>query len=146
MIALLPSPEGNGRRIREWLLLLLRFAITRESADRLTALAAADELDASGGSWRPAAPRFFARTSNEVCDATAAADEAAGRAVLKKHLARIDDARLRRAFRAAIETGQGSDAHGERESAMRRRRVDRDLWKGLTRANETPWSRFRARS
>jgi fido (protein-threonine AMPylation protein) len=146
MVALLPSPEGNGRRIREWLLLLLRFAITRESADRSAALAAADELDASGGSWRPAAPRFFARTSTEVCDAMMVADDAAGRAVLKKHLARIDDARLRRAFRAAIESGQGTDAQGERESANRRRRIDRDLWKGLTRANESPWSKFRARS
>jgi hypothetical protein len=66
------APFGSDalqeRKIRNWLLLLLCFAVTREAADRLAVLAAADELDASGAKG-PAAPRFFNRTTKEVCEA-----------------------------------------------------------------------------
>jgi hypothetical protein len=62
------------RKVQNWLLLLLRFAITREAADRWAALAAADELDAAG-TKRPAAPSFFHRTTKEVCEAVLAPGE-----------------------------------------------------------------------
>ena len=39
------SHDWRDRQVREWLLLLLRFAITREQSDRSAVLAMADELD-----------------------------------------------------------------------------------------------------
>src|SRR5262249_48972583 len=40
-------------QVREWLLLLLRFAITSDPKDRSAALGLADEMDARGVQWRP---------------------------------------------------------------------------------------------
>jgi hypothetical protein len=100
--------DWRDRKLREWLLLLLRFSITRESRDRAGVLAIADELDSLSGGWRPTSPSFFLRTSNEVCDAICAPDEGYSTAQLRKHIARIDDPRLRRAFRAAVGLEQTS--------------------------------------
>jgi hypothetical protein len=58
------SQDWRAGRIREWLLLLLRFAITRNTKDQAAALAMADEIDALGHRWRPSAPSFFRRTSD----------------------------------------------------------------------------------
>src|SRR5262245_29947910 len=68
------SHDWRDCKVGEWLLLLLRFAVTREPAHRFDALAMADELDALGMRWRPAAPRFFRNTSTDVCDAIAASE------------------------------------------------------------------------
>src|SRR5262245_13272082 len=57
------SHDWRAARIREWLLLLLRFAITHDATDELAAFAVADEIDAIGLRWRPSAPSFFRRTS-----------------------------------------------------------------------------------
>jgi hypothetical protein len=84
------------------LLLLLPFAVTRERAERLAVLAAADELDASGAK-RAAAPRFFNRTSKEVCEAILAPGDQHAHDVLRRHAERIEDPRLRRAFEAAVD-------------------------------------------
>jgi len=97
------SQDWRSGRIREWLLLLLRFAITRNAKDQAAALAMADEIDALGHRWRPSAPSFFRRTSDEVGKAIVARDDPRRAAILKKHIARIDDLRLRRAFQAAVE-------------------------------------------
>jgi hypothetical protein len=97
------SQDWRAGRIREWLLLLLRFGITRDVKDQAAALAMADEIDALGHQWRPSAPSFFRRTSGEVCEAIVARDDPTRAAILKKHIARIDDPRLRRAFQAAVE-------------------------------------------
>jgi hypothetical protein len=105
------SCDWQERRVREWLLLLLRFAITREPSDRTAVLAMADELDSLGARWRPNAPRFFHRTSWEVCEAILQVAEGHNNAVLLKHSSRIDDPRLRQAFRAA--TGQRATRHYE---------------------------------
>jgi CBS domain-containing protein len=70
--------------------------------DLSATLALADEIDARGLEWRPSAPSFFRRTSNDVCKAIAALDDPRRTAILKRHLARIDDPALRRAFRAAV--------------------------------------------
>src|SRR5262249_59558238 len=70
-------------RIREWLLLLLRFAITRDGKDQAAALAMADEIDALGQRWRPSAPSFFRRTSGEVCEAIVARVDPTRDAILK---------------------------------------------------------------
>jgi hypothetical protein len=96
------SQDWRAERIREWLLLLLRFAITRNPKDESAAFAMADELDALGLHWRPLAPSFFRRTNNEVCAAITALADPHRTIILKKHSTRIDDLRLRRAFEAAI--------------------------------------------
>ena len=102
MSAAFTSDDWQERKIREWLLLILRFAITREPRDRLAASAMADELDAVGGCWRPMAPRFFVTTTAEVCDAILGLGEQAN-VVLRTHIARISDPRLRGAFTAAVD-------------------------------------------
>jgi hypothetical protein len=48
------SDDWRERKVREWLLLMLRFAVTREARDRLAVLAIAMSstlLAATGGQW-----------------------------------------------------------------------------------------------
>jgi hypothetical protein len=125
------SHDRLERMVREWLLLLLRFAVTLAPSDRSAALAMADELDALGLRWRPAAPRFFQRTSDEVCEAILLADDGHNNLVLRRHIARIGDPRLRRAFHAAI--GLRPMFEQRQRSARRRKRKKQDLWKGLAK-------------
>ena len=124
--------DWRDRKLREWLLLLLRFSITRESRDHAAVLAVADELDSLSVQWRPAAPSFFLRTSNEVCDAICAPDEGYSTAHLRKHIARIDDPRLRQAFRAAVGLEQTSEQ--QEKIAQNQRRIYRALGNGLLKA------------
>jgi hypothetical protein len=97
------SRDWSERMVHEWLLLLLRFAVTRQPADRAAVCAMAEQLD-SLGARRPlgAAPRFFRRTSEEVCRAIIASGDDRSNAVLRRHITRIDDLRLRRAFQAVV--------------------------------------------
>jgi hypothetical protein len=97
------SQDARAGRIREWLLLLLRFAITRDPKDEAGVIAMADEIDALGLQWRPSAPSFFRRRSSEVCKMITALDDPRRATVLKRHIARIDDPRLRHAFQAAVD-------------------------------------------
>ena len=116
--------DWAARQVREWLLLLLRFAITTDPKDLSVTLALADEIDARGLEWRPSAPSFFRRTSNDVCKAITALDDPKRTATLKRHLARINDPALRRAFRAAVN-------FDERTAPSQRN--PRNLWFGLPR-------------
>jgi len=118
------SQDWRAARIREWLLLLLRFAITHDATDELAAFAVADEIDAIGLRWRPTAPSFFRRTSAELCKAIITRDDPRRTAILKSHIARIDDVRLRRAFQAAVVHEQSSPP-----SPCETKR--RNLWAGL---------------
>lgn len=118
------SQDWRADRIREWLLLILRFAITRDPKDEMAALAMADEIDALGLRWRPSGPSFFRRTSAEVCQSISAPDYPRRATILRRHSARIEDPRLRRAFRAAVECEQSSPA----ASSEAKRR---NLWAGL---------------
>jgi hypothetical protein len=102
MDGMIGSQDWRAGRIREWLLLFLRFAITRDPKDEAAALAVADEIDALGLRWRPSAPSFFCRTTKEVCKAIATLDDPNRSTILKRHIARIDDPRLRRAFEAVV--------------------------------------------
>jgi len=102
------SQDWRAGRIREWLLLLLRFAITCDPKDQAAAFAMADEIDALGHQWRPSAPSFFRRTSGEVCEAIIALEDPRRITILKKHIVRIDDPRLRRAFQATVDLDRGS--------------------------------------
>jgi hypothetical protein len=72
------------------------------SEDRLAALTAADELDASAATGR-GAPRFFSRTTKEVCEAILAPGDPHSHDALRRHADRIEDPRLRRAFEAAVD-------------------------------------------
>lgn len=85
-IAVSAGKLGPNRRVR-------RFS---------AAIAMADEMDSLGVRWRPASPHFFLRTCNEVCDAIGMNDDERNNVVLRKHIARIEDLRLRRAFHAAV--------------------------------------------
>jgi hypothetical protein len=102
------SQDWRAGRIREWLLLVLRFAITCDPKDQAAAFAMADEIDALGHQSRPSAPTFFRRTSGEVCEAINALGDPRRITILKKHIARIDDPRLRRAFQAVVDLERGS--------------------------------------
>jgi hypothetical protein len=126
MDGMIGSRNWRADRIREWLLLLLRFAITRDPRDEAAAFAMADEIDALGLRWRPSAPSFFRRTSGEVCKAITALDDPRRATVLENHIARIDDPRLRRAFQAAVEI-EG------RPLPASSRTKRRNLWTGLRR-------------
>ena len=116
--------DWAARQVREWLLLLLRFAITTDPKDLSATLALADEIDARGLEWRPSAPSFFRRTSNEVCKAITALDDPKRSAILKRHLTRIDDPALKRAFRAAVKLD---------EQTALSLREPQNLWLGLPR-------------
>lgn len=109
MSAPFDSHDWEDRKMQEWLLLLLRFAITRAPSDRAAAHSMALALDSPGAPWQPTQPRFFVRTSHEVCDAILAAGDRRD-AILLRHIARIDHPRLRRAFRAAVGFQQSSKA------------------------------------
>ena len=116
------APGGHDWRdakVREWLLLLLRFAVTRKPLDQSAVLAAADELDCVARRRRPAAASFFARTSNDVCKAILTTEDEHTNAVLQAHAARIDDPRLRRAFQAAV--GIELAPEPQQQSARRQR-------------------------
>jgi hypothetical protein len=63
MVAASGSEYWNEQKLREWLLLLLRFAITHEPSDRSTVLSIAYELDAARRRSGPSTLRFFVRTS-----------------------------------------------------------------------------------
>jgi hypothetical protein len=127
----LGSPDWHDRKVREWLLLLLRFAVTRERSDQSAVLAMADELDSSDGGWRPASPSFFLRTSNEVCAAILTVNDGHNNAVLQRHLSRIDDIRLRRAFRAAIGLHRPGEAPTQAEAKRTSWTRRNGLWANL---------------
>jgi len=118
------APDRGARQVSEWLLLILRFAVTFEARDGSAALALADEIDARGLQWRPSAPTFFRRTTNEVCRAIITFDDPKCTGILKRHLARIDNPVLKRAFRAAVNID---------ERTASSKHIARDLWFGLRR-------------
>jgi hypothetical protein len=101
-------PDWQRRKLREWLLLLLRFAITQETSDRNAVLAMADELDAISPERRSNVSRFFLRTSEQVCEAIVWKGGDSD-TVLLAHVSRITDRRLRDAFRAAVQLERLTD-------------------------------------
>ena len=66
------SHDWRNRKVRDYLLLLLRFAVTREATDQVAALALAEQLDSLGIGWKRAKPSFFVKTSIEVSNAVLA--------------------------------------------------------------------------
>jgi hypothetical protein len=129
--------DWRRRKIRDWLLQLLRFAITQEASDHASAVSMADEMDAVGLRWRPSGSTFFVRTTEEVCRAIVSADDPTRLTVLQRHARLIDDPRLRRAFEDVVGIGQisgislGSSSELTEVQPKRRMRRSGDLWKGL---------------
>jgi hypothetical protein len=115
-------------RLKCWLLALLRFAVTREAEDRAFVLTFAREIDRSGWSTKPnPAFQFFHRTSLSLCDAMTQPQDPRGAAVLKLHLRRIDNVRLRRAVAGAL----GIDLIKKARDEPVGKRMG--LWRGLRR-------------
>ena len=117
------NPTGKAD---DWLLAILRFAITLERDDRTAVMIKAQELD-----WpRSGRPRktfaFFTRTSLELCNAIADKTSPTRGVVIRRQLARIENPRLRCAFEAASELEAGVF-----HASSPKKRWQGDLWKGL---------------
>ena len=117
--------EPHAVLLRAWHLAILRFALTRNNADRLGVFAVANEIDRLG---RPpyevgAGFSFFRRESEELCAATRRQRNESD-VILNRYLARIGDARLKRALAAALEIPP-------EKSDLARNRPTYDLWRGL---------------
>jgi hypothetical protein len=125
MLAGTDLPDLGERKLRDWILSLLRFAITQMPEDQAEALALASELDTRG---KPGNSTFFQRTSVAVCHAIVVRDEN-GRRVLGQYISRIEEPRLRSAFAAAIGPDAISLPH-HRKKARRSLRVPMQ-WRGL---------------
>lgn len=113
-------------KVEGWLLVILRFAITRDQADRAAILAMAADLDRLGAHAARSDFAFFAKTSVEICDLIVGQNRPDRTATLRRHIGMIDNARLRRALEAALEIGRPA-MNGSR---ARSRRTE-DLWRGL---------------
>lgn len=121
--------DWHARTVRAWLLALLRFATTLNNDDKLAVFAAAAEIDKLSSRHAGLCGfRFFHRTSAEVCAAVVNPRQAGSTAVLHRHLDRIKDERIKRAFVAVLELEQA--ASKPRVRSMKAKSHD-DLWKGL---------------
>jgi hypothetical protein len=110
--------------LRAWQLALLRLAVTLDDADRLHVMAIAVEIDRGG--HRPGRHvrfSFFRRTSIDLCNSLLRRHEAA-EVTLRRFVMHIEDARLRRAFGAALELDPAPKV-GKSKSGN-------GLWRGLT--------------
>ena len=118
--------EWYAGTLRAWHLAILRYAVTRDNADRLAVFRIALEIDSlEPGQDDRADFDFFRRTSAELCAAILQPNAGAS-AILQQYLARIDDDRLKRALAAAIDASEPAVSPAGR--AVRR---GNDLWKGL---------------
>lgn len=125
----------QSRKIKNWLLTLLRFAVTRDDTDRMCVLELAREIDRRSVASGKTTFSFFVRTSSEICSTIVAGDCLDRRARLARHFNRIEDLRLRAALEAAtqdraVEPGLLSQTHELVPSKPAKRKRD-DLWKGL---------------
>lgn len=119
--------EGQKHRVSGWLMLVLRYAITRAPADRMALMADATELDAAGGPDRSFS--YFAKTTSEICEALDKSGDGRSKSILTTHATRIEEPRLRAAFCACLGIPDERSLRHERLQATRR--DHRDLWKGL---------------
>ncbi len=119
--------ERHAKTLRAWQLAILQFTVTLDNADRLAVLMIAAEIDGLGPQHDGKPDfTFFRRTSAELCAAILRPNELAS-TVLRQHLARIDDERLKRIFAAAMETDQP-----KAPSVSRPVKRENGLWKGLS--------------
>jgi len=122
--------ECQTKKIKDWLLALLRYALTLHDADKSAVLLIAEETDKLGSRAEDrSAFKFFRQTSTDLCNAIADKDDPNRATTLRSHLGRIGDHRLRRAFEAAVEFGDTCRIVSGTSKIRERRR--QDLWKGL---------------
>jgi hypothetical protein len=118
--------ERHAGLLRAWHLAVLRFALTRDNADRLGVLAIANEIDRLGHQHQVEPPfSFFRRTSTELC-AAMLRQQTGDDDIISRYLAQIEDAHLHRALSAALENPQHKP-----EPAKKRIKPNHDLWRGL---------------
>jgi hypothetical protein len=119
--------QRSAELLRSWHLAVLRFAVTRENADKLGVLAAANEIDGLSRQKEDTTGfEFFRKTSLDLCDAVLARREAAEE-ILRQYVAQIDDVRLARTLAAALEINLTLSAPDKKRS-----KPARSLWRGLT--------------
>jgi hypothetical protein len=91
--------DFRTKMVRDWLLALLRYAVTLHDADKSAVLVIAEEIDKLGSRAEDqSAFIFFCRTSADLCSAILDKQNLKASAVLRLHLKRIDDRRLRSAL------------------------------------------------
>ncbi len=123
MTAKTTQGEWQSEAVSNWLLAMLRFAVTRSDADRICVLETAKQMDRAAGN---PSFSFFVRASAEICTAIATDDSAERQATLTRYFSAIDDRRLREALKGATLSGSATPAF--RNSATRTREY---LWRGL---------------
>lgn len=110
----LDRSEWHTRKLRDWLLAIVRFAISRDDRDRHAVLAIAEELDGLGSMPGCASFTFFRRTSAEFGRAIADLEDPGRTAVFRRLLKMIDDRRLRQTLAAAVDFGGNAVSGNER--------------------------------
>ena len=113
--------EQSGQ-VRDWLLAILRFALTLDPADRAAVMAKAAGMDRLGTGKGPSQFTYFVRTSVEFCNGIVDQRIADKTEALRGHLRKIDDDRLRRSLEAALTWTK---------QVQCRDRCRDNLWKGL---------------
>ncbi len=98
----LEDAEWRERKVHDWLIAIVRFAVTLEEADRKAVLARAREMDAPGCVQGRITFSYFVRTSTQVCDATADPASSDRDAILGRFVAAIGKRRLREVLVAAF--------------------------------------------
>jgi hypothetical protein len=121
-----PAPNAlvgeQSRQVRDWVLAILHFALTLDPADRAAAMAKAADMDRLGSGKSPSQFTYFVRTSVEFCNCIVDRRIIDKAKVLRGHLRKIDDDRLRRLLRAALT---------RTKPVPHRDRFRDNLWKGL---------------
>jgi hypothetical protein len=124
----LQHEEWLSQRVTARLFLLLRFAITRAEDDHAAAIAIAREMDSLGRVRQSEVPGFFLRASSDVCNAIARPDDPQSLRILKSHVQCMEDDRLKKSFRAAVDLAEVASTSIER---AQRRSGRANLWSGL---------------
>lgn len=119
--------ERESRKVEEWLFAVLRFAITREEADRDAILTMAAAMDRLGAGTGGSDFTFFVRTSKELSALIAGPRSPENKATLRPLLGKIQNDRLRHALEAALEIERFSH-----RTARMRGRHNEDLFRGLS--------------
>lgn len=132
MSGAIAQQASRTKMVRNWLLAILRFAVTLEQADRAAVMAMADEMDRLGR-YAEDQPKFefFGKTTFELCTAISDRTDPNTNSILRVHLKRIEDLRLRRALEAAIEFGNFAAAAGNDSKSRTHDRCDQ--WKRFHR-------------
>ena len=101
-----PAPNAlvaeQSRQVRDWLLAILHFALTLDPAVRAAVMAKAADMDRLGSRKGPSQFTYFVRTSVEFCSCIVDRRIIDKAEVLRGHLRKIDDDRLRRSLKAAL--------------------------------------------